>query len=203
MNARRLTKAATMAAALSLGLGLAGNGKTARASHRRHVRIAAATPWGSFDYRRGHGTTIAVRPAKRICEERPRQVWREPEYELREVWVEVPAVIETREVPRYGAYGRVIGYEYEDVVIEPARRVLRTQRVLVRPGYYETVYEQVCYRRGAVRGGVGFGYRPYARSAAPAVVRIGRARPHPPVTRIRAARRLTRHGMRVRFDLRR
>ena len=79
-----------------------------------------------------------------VCEERPRRIWREPVYEVRRVLVHVPAKVTTRRVARRGRYGQVIGFKTVRHIIEPARQVWRTQRVLVRAGYYETVYERVC-----------------------------------------------------------
>lgn len=79
-----------------------------------------------------------------VCEERPRRIWREPVYEVRRVLVDVPARIVTRRVTLRGRYGQVIGHKLVRRVIEPARQVWKTQRVLVRAGYYNTVYERVC-----------------------------------------------------------
>ena len=79
-----------------------------------------------------------------VYEERPRRIWREPVYETRRVLVEVPAKVVTRRVARHGRHGTIVGHRMVTRVIEPARRVWRTERVLVRPGFYETVYERVC-----------------------------------------------------------
>ena len=100
-----------------------------------------------------HGQAVRVLPVHKaaarkviipaVYEERPRQVWHEPIYETRRVLVTVPAKIVTRRVPRYGLFGRPIGYKRVKVIIRPARKVWKTERVLVRPGYYETVMERV------------------------------------------------------------
>ena len=41
-------------------------------------------------------------------------------------------------------HGQVIGFKTVRHIIKPARRVWKTEPVLVRAGYYETVYERVC-----------------------------------------------------------
>lgn len=79
-----------------------------------------------------------------VCEERPRRIWHEPVYDVRKVLVDVPAKVVRERVATRGRYGRIIGYRVVSRVIEPARQVWRTKRVLVRAGYYETVYERVC-----------------------------------------------------------
>jgi hypothetical protein len=85
---------------------------------------------------------VVIIPA--VYEQRPRRIWREPLYETRRVLVEVPAKVASRPVARHGRHGRIIGYRVATRVVEPARQVWRTERLLVRPGYYETVYERVC-----------------------------------------------------------
>ncbi len=79
-------------------------------------------------------------------EERTQRVWREPVYETRRVMVEIPARTAIREVPRYDRFGRRIGCDRVVVVVEPARREWRTERVLVQPGRWETMVERVCAR---------------------------------------------------------
>ena len=86
-----------------------------------------------------------------ICKSRPRQVWHEPVYDLRRVLVDIPAKVVTERVARRGRYGRIIGYRLVSRVIEPARQVWRTKRVLVKPGYYGTVYDRVCTRPETTR----------------------------------------------------
>lgn len=90
-----------------------------------------------------------------VCSERPRQVWREPVYEVREVFVDVPARVERQRVPVYCSRGRVIGHRWVEVVV-PARREVRLEKVLVRPGYWDTVVERICPEpRNHVAVGVG------------------------------------------------
>jgi len=79
-----------------------------------------------------------------VYETRTQRVWREPVYEDRQVLVDVPARTAIREMPRYDSWGRMIGYERVAVVVEPAHREWRTERVLVQPGRWETVVERVC-----------------------------------------------------------
>ncbi|MCO6436982.1 MAG: hypothetical protein J5J06_07835 [Phycisphaerae bacterium] len=78
------------------------------------------------------------------CATVPHSVWREPVYELRDVVVNLPAEVVRERVPVYSHRGRVIGYEWRERVIRPARTEIRSERVLVRAGYYETVYDTVC-----------------------------------------------------------
>lgn len=79
-----------------------------------------------------------------VHEDRVRKDWREPEYATREVLVEVPAEIVIERVPRYSRTGRFLGYDKIERIIRPARKVWKTERVLVRPGGWETVTERVC-----------------------------------------------------------
>jgi len=128
--------------ALGAGVLLAG-GTSARADHR--VRVDIAGPRVAVGFGDDYGTYARDTSD---CELVARQVWHEPVYEWREVWVDVPAVVEQRRVPRYNAYGELDGYRYVDVVVEPARRVRRSRRVVVEAGYYETVYDRSCDRGG-------------------------------------------------------
>lgn len=75
-----------------------------------------------------------------------RQVWREPVYEDRRVAVELPADVVVHRRPKLDSCGRVIGYELINYVRQPARMIWQTQRVLVKPGCWETVTERVCVR---------------------------------------------------------
>ncbi len=90
--------------------------------------------------------------------------WVPAVYEDREVCVEVPAVVEYREVPIYGRRGRIKGYRKVCEVIKPAYTKCHVERVLVRDGYHR----DVSYRRSGrhttrssvlVGSGVGFGVR--------------------------------------------
>lgn len=85
--------------------------------------------------------TVEIPP---VFEDVARQVWREPVYEERRVMVEIPAEVIVKPMPRYDRYGRLIGYDSVPVVRQPARKVWKTERVLVRPGGWETVVERVC-----------------------------------------------------------
>ncbi len=85
----------------------------------------------------GHDSTT-------YCRDEGRQVWIGPEYGYRQVLFEVPAEIVTEKVPQYGSCGNIIGYRYVDRVVRPARREDRTERFVVRAGFYETVYDRVC-----------------------------------------------------------
>jgi hypothetical protein len=173
MNANRMKTVTGLAAALSLGMGLLSNAPQAQAAHNRNVHVSVATPQASIAFHRGRSFGVAPCPTT-VCENRPRQVWREPIYETRQVWVEIPAVTETRRVARYAYSGRLIGYDHVEVVIVPARRVLRTEQVLVRPGYFETVYERVCHTPQPVRPGFGVGFERYDHRSAPArAIRVG------------------------------
>lgn len=128
--------------ALVIGVLLAGD-TNARADHR--VRVDIAGPRVAVGFGDDYG--VLARDTS-DCELVSRQVWHEPVYEWREVWVDLPAVVEQRRVPRYSAYGELDGYRYVEVVVEPARRVRRTRRVVVEAGYYETVYDRSCDRGG-------------------------------------------------------
>lgn len=72
-----------------------------------------------------------------------RRVWHEAVYEDRNVLVDIPAVTEWREVASFDAYGRFVGYRWEEVVITPACQRWELRRVLVREGWFEDVCEQV------------------------------------------------------------
>ena len=62
-----------------------------------------------------------------------------------------PAKVVTERVRRYDRFGRFIGFRRVSRVIEPARRLWKTERVLIRAGYYDTVYERVCAKPAPAR----------------------------------------------------
>lgn len=72
-----------------------------------------------------------------------RKVWREPIYEDRQVLVDIPPVKEWRQVAEYDARGRYLGNRWVEQLIRPSGKRWETQRVLVKPGCWETVCEQV------------------------------------------------------------
>lgn len=188
---RRLTAGLMVLAA---GAVLACTTPEARADR---VRVAASLPGLSFDFGPHHGA-VALGTAA-YCRHEPRQIWREPVYEWREVWVDVPAVIERRRVAEYGACGQVIGYRYVEVVIEPARRELRRERILVREGFFETVYDGPCHRCGhGASIGVVHGHPGIVISKAPRVTHVRRVAPGPRAVRIRHPARAYRGGVPVR-----
>jgi len=98
-----------------------------------------------YDRRPRTVTTAAV------YEDVVRQIWREPIYETRRVAVELPARIVTRKVPRYSACGELVGWDFVQEVIEPARTEWREERVCVREGRYETFTERVLVRPAETR----------------------------------------------------
>lgn len=91
--------------------------------------------------------TITTPP---VYEDVVRQVWNEPVYETRRFPVEIPAKVVTRKVPRYDC-GQIVGWEFVEEIIEPARTEWRTERVCVREGYYSTVSERVLVRPAETR----------------------------------------------------
>ena len=114
-----------------------------------------------------------------VYEDRATKIWREPVYEERRVLVELPAEVVTRDVPRYDVRGRLIGYDAIQDVVQPDRKVWRTKRVLVRPWYFETVYERVLVRPASTR--VIYEkvlVRPGHRRAGPRLL-VRKARPYP------------------------
>lgn len=152
MNATMTTSGTKVLLLAGVGIAVVCSANPVKADR---VRVAASLPGVSFDVGPRHAAVSLGRDGR--CRSEPRQVWHEPVYEWREVWVEVPAVVETRRVAEYGHCGRIIGYRYVEVVVEPARRELRRERILVLEGYYETVYERTCDDRG-YEYGVGVGY---------------------------------------------
>ena len=127
-----------------------------------------------------------------VYEDRPTKVWHEPVYEERQVLVELPAEVVTREVPRYDMWGQLIGYDIVRDVVQPARKVWRTERVLIRPGYFETIYMRVLVRPASTR--VIYEKvlaRPGHRTPRPRLL-VRKARPYP--LAIPAHRRLSRWG---------
>jgi hypothetical protein len=81
-----------------------------------------------------------------MCKERPRKIWRDPVYDTRRVRVVIPPEVETERVPRYSKSGRLIGFDLVRRVVTPGRKAWKTERVLVRAGYWETVVDQVCVK---------------------------------------------------------
>ncbi len=111
---------------------------------------------------------VVVVPA--VYEERTRQVWHEPVYETRRVLVEEPAEVVRERVPRYDRHGRFVGYGTVDRVVRPARKVWREENVLIKAGHYDTVVDRVCVqpeRKDVVYERVLLkpGYWTYVRSA--------------------------------------
>ncbi len=72
-----------------------------------------------------------------------RRIWVEPVYQERTVRVDVPPVIEERVVPMHDRFGNVTGYRRIREVVADARIAYRTERVLIREGYFESVRVQV------------------------------------------------------------
>ncbi len=126
-------------------------------------------------------------PVRTVLTQPIERVWVPAVYEDREVCVDVPAVIETREVPIFNRRGRIRGYRTVRTVVRPARRECRIERVLVQDGYYRdvAVRRPVCgTRRSSVvvgATGVGFGvqyndfddHRPSRRRLHRAIQRAG------------------------------
>ena len=121
------------------------------------VRVAANVPGFGLSYHHGHRSGVVAIGHGRCCPASARRIWHEPVYEWRERWVHVPAVIERRRVAVNEPCGRTV-YRHVDVVVKPARRVLKRERVIVRAGYYETIHERGCHRGGfGIHVGVGNG----------------------------------------------
>ena len=95
-----------------------------------------------------HVRVVEPAPAYRLV---ARKVWVEPVYEERTIRVEVPPVVRERVVATRDYYGRVTGYRTIREVVEPARVEFRTERVLVREGYFKTVTVRVPVERVARR----------------------------------------------------
>ncbi len=103
--------------------------------------VAPKADAGEWSVRLGVGLpVVSTTRYAPVQEVRTRRVWVEPIYEQRTVRVRVPGRTIKRQVPVYDRFGRVARYR---VVLErTASRVeLRTERVLVREGYYQTVTE--------------------------------------------------------------
>ena len=134
--------------AAALGAGLLLFPETASAGHL-DVRLVkgGSSVWipPVYETRR----RVVTIPA--VCEERPRRIWREPVYEVRRVLVHVPAKVTTKRVARRGRYGQVIGFKTVRNIVKPARRAWKTEPVLVRAGYYETVVERILERPASTR----------------------------------------------------
>jgi len=186
-TSRKRVKTLTGMAAFAVGLVVATD--TALAGHRRVAVLRHGVAQCAPPVYETVARTIEM-PA--VYEDLPTKVWHEPVYEDRQILVELPAEVVTRDVPRYDVRGRLIGYDIVRDVVQPARKVWRTERVLVRPGYFETVYERVLVRPASTR----IIYekvlvRPGHRTSRPRLL-IRKARAYPSV--IPAHRRLSRWG---------
>jgi len=189
---RKRVKTLSGMAAFAVGLVVATD--TALAGH---ARVAVLRHGVAGWVRPVYETVARTIEEPAVYEDRPTKVWHEPVYEDRQILVELPPEVVTREVPRYDMWGQLIGYEIVRDVVQPARKVWRTERVLVRPGYDETVYKRVLVRPASTR----IIYekvlvRPGNRTSRPRLL-IRKARPYPSV--IPAHRRLSRwdHGLRL------
>lgn len=145
-NKQRRTVVWACLAGLCVVLGANVDSAWARPRHTQVLR--RVRPVRSLPTYRTVARTIEI-PA--VYEVRPIEVWHEPVYEERKVLVEVPAETVRREMPRLDRFGRVIWYDTVDEVIRPARKVWRTERVMVRAGYYETVYQETLVRPATTR----------------------------------------------------
>ncbi len=135
-----------------LGLAVVGGAglmlpNPAEAGHIRKVKHQPERVWVPPVYET-RARTIVV-PA--VLEQREERIWHEPVYEIRRVRVMEPARVVKRRVARYDAFGGLIGFEMVEEVVRPARKVWKEQRVLVREGYFETVYRPVCVRAETTR----------------------------------------------------
>lgn len=144
MNQRKCS----VVSCLTVGAGLLVMAAPARAGHR-HPRAAkcCAPVWVPPAYETRSRTVIT--PA--VYKERTRNVWHSPVYEVRRVRVVIPAEIETQRVPRYDRRGRLIRFDLVERVVRPARKAWKTDRVLVKPGYWETVVERICVKRASTQ----------------------------------------------------
>ncbi len=86
-----------------------------------------------------------------LYETRLRRVWHQPVYEYRRVYEAVAGPVVVRRTASHSSRGRVVGYRRVRTPIRPIGKVWGTKRVLVRGGYYETVYERVCVRPATTR----------------------------------------------------
>ena len=84
--------------------------------------------------------TIYTEP---VYDYQTRSVWVEPEYVERVVPIRLPAAVETQTVSVRDQFGRITGYRQVTRVVQPERIEYRTERVLVRDGYYTTVTDRV------------------------------------------------------------
>ena len=142
-------KSRLMTATLALGIASLLFPSGASADHRIGASLGIWTPKRASlpcDVGRRGVTVLGG------CKERPRRVWREPIYEIRRIQVEIPPVVVSERIPRYNRWGEVVGYDLVERVIEPARRVWKNARVLIQPGYWDTVVQRVCGRAGHGRG---------------------------------------------------
>ena len=151
-----LAGAATLAMAFST---------PAKADRRVRVSVGAHGDGWSAHFHRGPAPVVRTLP---VYEDVVRRVWREPIYETRRVPVHIPAETITRKVPRYSACGNfVVGWDYVEEVIRPARTEWRIEQVLIREGYYETVTERVLVRSAHAQSTCGTAIgkaRPYGQA---------------------------------------
>ncbi len=187
---RKRVKTLSGMAAFAVGLVVATD--TALAGHGRVAALRhGVAGWVPPVY----ATVARTIEEAAVFEDRATKVWHEPAYEDRRILVELPAEVVTRDVLRYDMWGQLIGYDIVRDIVQPARKVWRTERVLVRPGYFETVYGRVLVRPASTR--VIYEkvlVRPGHRMSHPRLL-IRKARPYPMV--IPAHRRLSRwdHGL--------
>lgn len=152
-------KSTLLAAGAALGLILLSGAKDAKAGDWGfHIGLGTAHV---APLHAAHVRVVEPAPAYRLV---TRRIWVEPVYEERTIRVEVPPVVRERVVPTYDYYGRLSGYRTIREVLEPGRVEYRTERVLVREGYFKTVTVRVPVKRVArkvVRVGyadAGFGF---------------------------------------------
>ncbi len=157
-----------------------------------HYAAGGSGTWVSPRYTAQH--RVAAVPA--VCEMRPRRIWHEPVYEVRRVLVDVPAKVVTKRVPRYDRFGRLIGYKIRRTVIRPARAVWTTQRVLVRAGFHETIYERVCAQPVSRKVLYGSVLTPPARWARPDHVKMHYPHRYRRTARPFVSHRHREHGLR-------
>jgi hypothetical protein len=129
----------------AIGLAVAGIVFTAMAADAwagpRRARVVPRAP-----VRDAAWVMPVYETAPTVCTGRVREIWREPVYEERRMLVTLPATVVTRRIPRLNLFSVVVAYDVVKEVVEPAREVWRTERVLVKPGRYETVCEPVFVR---------------------------------------------------------
>jgi len=121
---------------------------------------AQADDWA---FRIGFGGGAYPARHVRVVHERPayeyvtRQIWVEPIYEEHTVRVDVPPVYEERVVAMRDRYGRIIGHRTVREMVQEGRIEYRTERVLVREGYFKTVTLEVPAAGYVTHSVVGYG----------------------------------------------